>query len=263
MIQKGVPCRTYGKINQGKTGEDLYRAYFVDDEPHALNTLTGNPLFYDSGYQTVGSSTNPIKALDEIKRLNPDVVFTDLKMPKLTGIELMEQLRDKGARCEFVIISAYGEFDAARSFYNMKGFDYLTKPVSDKNLLILLEKLSGRLAGNKAEPSVTANTPSPELDKMIAYMRENLTEKHTLDSLSEKFDTNYTYICDLFSTHLGTTFVSYLTKLRMDAAAEYLKDKNKSVKEIAALCGYDYLYFIQVFKKYHACTPTAYREGRR
>ena len=242
----------------------MYRAYFVDDEPHALNTLTENPLFYDCGYQTVGSTTNPKKALVEIKKLNPDVVFTDLKMPRLTGIELMEHLRNKGAQCEFVIISAYGDFDSARSFYNMKGFDYLTKPVSNDNLITLLKKLSGRLAGSRTEQAAMAlNTLSPELEKITTYLKENLTEKHTLESLSERFDTNYTYICDLFSTYLGTTFVSYLTKLRMDAAAEYLKDKNKSVKETAALCGYDYLYFIQVFKKYHACTPTAYREGRK
>lgn len=232
----------------------------MDDEKHALERLTGNSLLHDCGYQTVGFSTDPVKAFDEIRKLNPDVVFADLKMPDLTGVELMEQLRDKGAECEFVIISAFGEYDALRRFFKNKGFDYLLKPISDDDLHVLLEKLSGRLAGKKSAPPMSDVTPSPELNGMITYLKENLAAKHTLDSLSEKFEINYTYICDLFSNYLGTTFRSYLTKLRMELAARLLKDTSKSVKEIAGLCGYDYLYFVQVFKKYHACSPTSFRE---
>ena len=239
----------------------MYRAYFVDDEPHALERLTGSPLLNSHGYQVVGFSTDPNKALNEIKKLNPDVIFTDLKMPELTGVELVELLREKGADCEFVIISAYPEFDASRRFFTKKGFDYLVKPISDDDLRILLEKLTARLAGKREKTAGGESTTSPELNDMLAYLKENLAAKHNLESLSDKFKTNSTYICELFSNYLGTTFVSYMTKLRMEAAAAFLKDKDRSVKEIAKLCGYDYLYFVQVFKKFYACSPTAYREG--
>jgi len=241
----------------------LYRAYFVDDESHVLEKLTGNPAFMECGYQTVGFSADPVKAASEIKRLSPDVVFTDLKMPGLSGVELMEQLRTSGVKCEFVIISAYGEFEAARHFYNMKGFDYLTKPVSDDDLQTLLGRLSGRLADKRSLPVATDITGSPELNNILAYLKENLSKRHTLESLSEKFDIHITYICDLFSNRLGTTFRSYMTRLRMEAAAGLLKNTDKSVKEIAGLCGYDYLYFVQVFRKYYACSPTTFREEGR
>ena len=245
-----------------RTGDELFRAYVVDDEPNVLENLTGNPLFIDCGYKIAGSSTDPIEAMNEIKRIIPDVVFTDLKMPGLSGVELMEQLRERGAECEFVIISAHGDFEASRRFFKMKGFDYLTKPVSDEELQSLLGRLSGRIAGKKASLSTHGGTSSPELNRIIAFLEKSLEEKHTLESLSEKFDINATYICHLFSVNLGTTFVSYMTKLRMETAADLLKGTRKSVKEIAGICGYDYLYFVQVFKKYHACTPTAFREGR-
>ena len=244
-----------------KAGDELYRAYFVDDEPHALERLAGSSLWSSHGYQVVGFSTDPKKALSEIKKLSPDVVFADLKMPELTGVELMEMLREKGMECEFVIISAYPEFDSSRRFFTKKGFDYLVKPVSDDDLLILLEKLTARLAGKRGKTGMDESTASPDLNNMLAYLKENLAAKHTLESLSEKFSTNNTYVCELFSNYLGTTFVSYMTKLRMETAAEFLKDKNRSVKEIAGLCGYDYLYFVQVFKKFYACSPTSFREG--
>lgn len=238
----------------------MYRAYFVDDEPHALKRLTESHLLNDCGYQVIGSSTSPVLALDEIRKLNPDVVFTDLKMPDMSGVELMEKLRGKGAEYEFVIISAFGEYNAIRNFFQQKGFDYLLKPVLDDDLQTLLEKLSGRLASKRAAPGLI-DSPSAELNSMIIYLKENLSAKHTLESLSKQFETNYTYICDLFASNLGTTFSSYLTKLRMEAAAEFLKDKSINVKEIAGLCGYEYLYFVKVFKKYYACSPTSYREG--
>jgi two-component system response regulator YesN len=127
---------------------------------------------------------------------------------------------------------------------------------------VLLYKLSGKLAVKKSETFSVSNTPSPELNKVVTYLNENLADKHTLESIGEKLDINMTYICDLFSVHLGTTFRAYLMRLRMEAAAQLLKeDSQKNVKEIAAACGYDYLYFVQVFKKYHGCTPTAFREA--
>jgi YesN/AraC family two-component response regulator len=220
-------------------------------------------VFLEYGYQTVGSSTSPLKAEKEIIKKSPDVVFTDLRMPKVTGIELMERLQQKGVACEFVIISAYGEFEASRSFFTSGGFDYLTKPVWDDDLQNLLNRLSEKITGKVRVPATVVKTPSPELNEIMVYIKNNLTAKHTLESLGERFKIHHTYICDLFSNHLETTFTAYMTKLRMETAAELLKTTPKSAKEIAFMCGCDYVYFLQSFKKYYSCTPTAFREAAK
>jgi YesN/AraC family two-component response regulator len=98
----------------------MFRAYFVDDEPLVLHDIINNPLFADYGYQTVGSSTMPIKAVTEIKKLNPDVVFTDLQMPECSGVDLVEKLRAKNCDCEFVVISGYREFDESIRFFHKR-----------------------------------------------------------------------------------------------------------------------------------------------
>lgn len=239
----------------------MYRAYFVDDEPFVLEELINHPAFLECGFWVAGSSVNPINAKKEIKKLGPDVVFSDLKMPGCSGVELMEELRKDGAACEFVIISAYEEFQALRSFLKMDGFDYLTKPIQEYELRSVLNKLAGKIAGKRPLHDMEEKTSSPELNRLTAYLKESLTLKHSLESTSEALGIHPKQISRLFANHLGTTFVAYLTKLRMEESAKLLKTTRKDIKEISALCGFpDYFYFCRVFREYYSCTPTTFRE---
>lgn len=244
----------------------MYRAYFVDDEPFVLAEFSSNPLFLECGYKVAGSASDPKRALIEIKSLSPDVVFTDLKMPGLAGVDMMERLRKKGETCEFVIISSYPEFEESVKFFRLDGFDYLLKPVSDYDLQRLLVRLSEKLSDKrphiKQEPE-PGETVSDMLNRAIEIIREDLVSKHTIESLSKLCMTNQTTLNRLFMTHLGMTYIEYITKLRMEEAARLLKETKKEVKEIAGLCGYsDYFYFCRVFRKQYMHTPTQYRSMR-
>ena len=223
-----------------------------------------NPVFLESGFINVGHSISPNDAIDDVLRIQPDVVFTDLKMPEHSGVEVMNELKLKGFSGEFVIISAFREFEEARRFFTMDGFDYLIKPVSETDLLALLEKLSDKLAKKYAEKNPIKETPSPELNKITTYLSKHLAEKQSLESICSVFDLKPNYVCRLFSKHLGTTFTSYLTSIRMQEAALLLATTRKAVKEISYLCGYsDYFYFCRVFREKYECTPSAYRESLR
>jgi len=242
----------------------MYRAYFVEDKPLVLEAFMSRPAFLECGFINVGHSVNPLEAVRAIVEMQPDVVFTDLKMPGLSGVELMDELRRSGYGGEFVIVSAYGEFEESRRFFNMDGFDYLIKPVSENDLQALLEELAHKLAAKKAERNPAKETTSPELNKITAYLLDHISDKHSLESIGMRFGLKPNYICNLFSRYLETTFVAYLTKLRMEEAAMLLKTTQKAVKEIAAICGYpNYFYFCRVFRDVFACTPSAYRESAR
>ena len=240
----------------------MFRAYLVDDEPLVLEELASNPLIAECGYQVVGSSSDTFKAVKEIKTLSPDVVLTDLRMPDCSGVDMIEKLRKSGAACEFIIISAFPEFEEQRRFFLLGGFDYLLKPVSEINLQQLLNRLTGKLVDKKMKG--LDKTPSPKLNEIIEYLKENIAKAHSLESVCEKFQMNRSYFSQLFANHLGTTFTAYMTKLRMEEAANLLANTQKSVKEIAEMCGYgDYFYFCRVFRKYHLCTPTMLRESAK
>jgi len=241
----------------------MYRVFFIDDELLVLESFMSKPVFLECGFINIGHSTSPINAISSIMEIQPDVVFTDLKMPERSGVELMDELKRLGYGGEFVIISAYREFEEARRFFTMDGFDYLVKPVSESDLLSLLEKLSEKLAARNSETNPVEETPSPELNKITSYLHKHVAEKHTLESICSEFNLKPNYVCKLFSRHLGTTFTAYLTNVRMNEAALLLRTTQKAVKEISYTCGYqDYFYFCRVFRDIYSCTPSAYREGR-
>jgi YesN/AraC family two-component response regulator len=240
----------------------MIRAFFVDDEPLVLNAFMASPVFTECGYTNVGHATHPPEALTLIINKKPDVVFTDLKMPGMNGVELMQALRRMHYSGEFIIVSAYGEFEESRRFFKLGGFDYLVKPVAERELQKMLLSLSEKIRAQSIH--TVPFTPSPELNKITAYLLGHLSAKHSLESVGAKFDLKTNYICNLFSRYLNTTFVSYITHIKMAEAANLLKKTDKTVKEIALLCGYpDYFYFCRVFKDIHNCTPTIFREAAR
>lgn len=97
--------------------------------------------------------------------------------------------------------------------------------------------------------------------QMVTYIEEHYTENLYLKDLSEHFYLSFTYCCDLFRKHMGTTFSKYLTELRMKKAAELLRDSSATIEDISFQCGYnDYSYFNKVFKKQYSCTPSQYRK---
>ncbi len=85
--------------------------YLVDDDPIILEYLMmKRSLFIECGFEICGAETNPLKALEEIRRSRPDVLFSDLKMPELSGIGLLKQLSSDRCKPLFVLISAYSDF---------------------------------------------------------------------------------------------------------------------------------------------------------
>ena len=240
----------------------MYRAFFVDDELLVLESFMSKPAFPECGYINIGHSINPPEAIEVVMSDQPDVVFTDLKMPGMNGVEFMSELKQRGYEGEFILVSAYREFEEARRFFTMDGFDYLTKPVSDNDLTTLLVRLSDRLAEKNAGKNPIKTTPSPELNKITTYLHNHKTEKHTLESIGKAFHLKPNSICKLFSGHLDTTFTAYLTRIRMEEAARLLLTTQDAVKEISFTCGYeDYFYFCRVFKEFYSCTPSAYRKA--
>jgi YesN/AraC family two-component response regulator len=237
--------------------------YLVDDDQIVIDTFhMKRGLFMECGFEICGAQTNPLDALEDIRALRPDAVLSDLKMPELTGIGLLETLRLDGIPTLYIIISAYNEFKDVRKFFTgLQGFDYILKPISDRDLSELLTRLSAKLHG--APPvTVETETPSRELNEILKYLSEYYAMNHTLESIGKIYGVNPNTVCNLFARHLNTTFVAYLTSVRLDKAAELLRATDMTVSDISIKCGYSsYFYFTKVFSKAYGKTPTEYREA--
>ncbi|MDR2570506.1 MAG: helix-turn-helix domain-containing protein [Oscillospiraceae bacterium] len=237
--------------------------YLVDDDQLVLDTfLMKRSLFMECGFEICKAETNPLKAFNDIRELRPDAVLSDMKMPQLNGIGLLEALRRENIPILFVIISAYNDFADVRKFFTVTGgFDYLLKPVSDRELTELLGRISTKIYGGTTMTEIT-ETPSRELNEILKYLGEYYAMNHTLEIIGRISGINPNTVCNLFAKHLNTTFIAYLTTLRMKKAAELLYSTDMAVKDIGMRCGYSsYFYFTKVFSKTYGKSPTQYREA--
>lgn len=234
----------------------MYGVYLVDDDTLILEELVNMVPWLDNGFEVLGSSTNPVVAIDEIEELKPDAVFCDLKMPQMDGNELIRYIKERKIDTEYVMISAYDSFENVRAFFQQSGFDYILKPVKEDDMQMVLEGLIGKLRKKKPATTEETVTDNKTFNSMIDYIKDNFTEKISLDILSEKFGFSKNYICGMFSKYLNTSLTCYLTEIRMAHAQKLLKDSKLLMKEVAMECGYEeYYHFSRVFKAYYGISP--------
>ena len=128
-----------------------YRCYIVDDEPLALDVIEQHLSKFDQ-FEICGKSTDSVKAYSEIKALHPDLLFIDIEMPDITGLELIESMRSQP---KVIITTAYREY-AVESF-ELNVIDYLVKPIPFKRFLKAIDKFleAHRASDPKNETSVS------------------------------------------------------------------------------------------------------------
>lgn len=129
------------------------RAVIIEDEEEALQLLQ-NLILANGLAQVSGSTTNPYEAINLIIKLNPDIVFLDIKMPVISGFDILDDLRKiKSVNPYIVFTTAYNEF-AVKAF-EYAAFDYLLKPVEPQRLSdTILRCLDSRKSGNKQQTDV-------------------------------------------------------------------------------------------------------------
>ncbi len=121
-----------------------FRILVVDDEKSLVLLLSR--ILKKEGYQVQGVYSGE-EALAVIPKLEPNLVITDLKMPGISGIELMEKVKSDRQEIDFIMLTAYASVENAVSAMKCGALDYLTKPLSNPDeLRIAVEKVVERQA---------------------------------------------------------------------------------------------------------------------
>jgi two-component system, LytTR family, response regulator len=127
----------------------MIRAFVLDDEELAVRRLSR--MLEETGeVEVTGSGTDPVQALVDLRRAQPDVLFLDINMPGLNGFEFLEEM---GAQQPLVVFTtAYQEY--ALKAFEVNSVDYLLKPVDTRQLQRALAKLQRMLGGVEARADV-------------------------------------------------------------------------------------------------------------
>lgn len=123
----------------------MYQVMIVDDEQMIINSLALGFDWRAHGYEIVATTTNSREALEMIRFIRPDVVFTDVKMPGITGLELMRLVRAELPQVRFVLISGYADFSYAQTAISLGASGYCLKPLEDEELEATLANVTSHL----------------------------------------------------------------------------------------------------------------------
>ena len=158
------------------------RILIAEDEPRAMRGLKNLITSISPDYQVVAEAADGRQALEMLKQQKPEVVFTDLKMPYMDGMALIRTAHALESPAEFVLVTAYEEFEVAREAIGLGVFDYLVKPITIEDAMRVLERLSTKLGGTQehmAEMSLRDQYPEahPLVRKTLHIIEENYASK--------------------------------------------------------------------------------------
>ena len=122
----------------------MIRVMIVEDEPHAQRRLQRMIERLDDFFRIEATAMDGEEALDILKTTRCDVVFTDIRMPIMDGVELMQRVRRQYPEMMLVVLSGYSDFSYVSEAVRSQAVDYLLKPLTEEALSGLLSQLKER-----------------------------------------------------------------------------------------------------------------------
>lgn len=238
----------------------LLNILIIDDEPKIRNGLT-NLLSKHENWNISGAFADAASALKFLYESENDVLITDIKMPGMSGLDMISRIRERNPEIPVIILSGYGNFLYAQRAIELGVRKYLTKPTDTKELISVLEHIESEI--RKETENLRGSTDAVSnllVLRAIQYMEKHYRDKISLKDVACELYISPNYLSELFKKQTGKTFSDYLLSLRMEKSKLFLSNVAYKVSEIAELVGFsDSRYFSSSFKKFYGMTPMEYR----
>lgn len=353
----------------------MYRLVIIDDEYIVVQGIKALISRMKLDYEVVGSACDGIHGMEVIRSEKPDVVITDIRIPGLDGLSMIEAVKEDSPDTCFLVISGYSEFVYAQRALSLGVKAYIDKPVTAeklKRVLVRVEAERGKAhredylseqenrkkfqkieslfeegiksitacdaeafreysrqavrclkevypgvpdfrrefykhlcvlsdvlieSQKQAERGALVSFQKMEacesieeiqiygesvlseihrylaadqtgsrhrvILELLTYLDEHYNQDIGLGELADKVGMSMAYLSVLFKTEVGTSYIKYLTELRIRKAKKMLQGGYK-VNEVSELVGYsNYRYFCDIFKKHEGMTPNEYKGNIR
>ncbi|MFA9465420.1 MAG: response regulator [Velocimicrobium sp.] len=235
----------------------------VDDEPKIRNGLY-KLLNAKENWNVVGVFEEAKIALKFLYENTVDVLITDIKMPEVSGLELIGKIREKNQEVSIIILSGYSNFSFAQKAIELGVTRYITKPTNPKELISILT----RIEMEKDNVEETIEEKEQEVDNLLVkkateYIEMNYSKKIALKDIASELYISPNYLSELFKRHMGQNLSEYIIEYRMLKALKLLGQLEYKISDVAEVVGFnDAKYFSSTFKKMYGVTPLEYRNGK-
>lgn len=171
-------------------GNTVFKVLLIDDEPGALE---GMQLWIDwakLGYEVCGSCENGVEGLKLMEQLRPELVITDVRMPLMDGLELIEAWRQRGGwPVRFAIVSGYSEFQYAQKALRFGVSHYFLKPIDEESVSEELRGIYKELLGEQERQRIHRIASYEEavtaIESLLYPQYASAEKQRVIDRLSE------------------------------------------------------------------------------
>lgn len=241
----------------------------ADDEQYVRYSLAEEIDWAKYGIELAGTASDGEEAFELAMRIRPDLLLTDIRMPVLSGLDLMRKLKPELPQMKVVLLSGWSDFEYAREALKLGASNYLVKPCPDEEIIdaLLVAAQDQEASPDKANASAAApgtvemQAKRHAIKMACELIHRDLSMPVTLTEVAGKLDMNASALSRLFRQEMGCSFSEYATNARMNLAKKQLIESNLKINDIAQNVGYGSVsHFVQVFGEYTGMTPGKFRE---
>ncbi len=206
----------------------------ADDEPFILKGLQMLIDWELYGCEIAGTASNGLEAYNIIKSKKIDLAIVDIRMPELTGLELISRVKEEGGLdTDFVILSGFSDFEYAQTALRLGVVDYLLKPVSQKQLVNLLRKIGVKKDADNVMQEHAEKLRRACLVQYLVAILGGKSNQHQVDYVCENLVTEG----NLNFVHVTLDNVSSLEEMTDEEFSEIKNNLVANCRELIGSCG--------------------------
>ncbi|MGO4531236.1 response regulator [Paenibacillus sp. 2TAF8] len=161
------------------------KVLIVDDEYLIRNLLRMRMDWQEQGMRIVGEASDAAEALEQVDLLHPDIVFTDIYMPKMDGIELSGLILERYPSIKIVVVTGHDEFEYARQSVKLGISDFILKPIRASELLQVTGKLRAAIEQERGREHELIKLRE-EMKRSLPYLKERFVNQWLQGVLHEE-----------------------------------------------------------------------------
>lgn len=233
----------------------------VEDESLILQDILTLFDWKAAGYKTL-TAANGQQGLTLFQKERPRIVMTDVRMPHMDGLAMIRHIRELAPETKFILLTAYQDFDYARTALRLGVTDYLLKKdLSEATIREILEGLKKKPAPDLPEGTDKAEL-SPIVERAAAYIRGHYSEPDLrIGGVSLACGISASRLSARFRDEMNMTVNEYITFIRLENAKRLLLAGKHKIYEVADMVGYrNQAYFSTLFQEHTGMKPNKYHE---
>ena len=276
----------------------MYKVLIVDDEPIICEGLKVSVRWADFNCEVVGTAENGLEGLEQVRRLQPDMLISDISMNNMDGLTMIAAIKSEYPWLEVCILTGFRNFEYAQRAIKLGVTRFLLKP----SRMDEIEEAITAMTDNLRERGITGeqlidnlwdmhneqerylyetfirNKPEPKekdaaepkikgseansyiLKTALCFIAENYTQKLSLNDVAQHCFVSSWHLSKLLNQYTGRGFFEIVNIIRLDQAKTLLSTTGMKIQDISETVGFqDVAHFSRIFKSHFGCSPKDYR----